>query len=392
MRANNFALLLQALESKTEPRVKVMRIGISIITQAGHNIWNNGIGQNVYHLATLLDQIPFVERVVLINTGDQNCAPAETGNIGNKYPLISLEDASDAVDVAIEMSGALDYNWSNRFRGRGGRVIFHNCGHPYLHMVEPMIFNKPAYFGPADRCDAIWCLPKDEAFIPMYRSMQQCPADSVPYLWSPVFLEKTIQDFGQSGCEFGYKEGLLKTPTPAIFEPNISPGKMGVISLLICEAAYSADPSSIDKVWFMNGEHMASHPTFIHLVERHNLYADGKLAIAARDYFAKVMMAGSNIVVSHQLDWTQNYVYLDAIYGNYPLIHNSPLFDDVGYYYPDSRIDLGMKQYLLALAEHDKNLNYHKARNAKKMHSVSPLNRANRDIYARRLLDLETSK
>ncbi|MFD2781245.1 DUF2827 family protein [Novosphingobium pokkalii] len=49
-----------------------MRIGISIITHAGQNIWNNGIGQHVYHLATLFRHLPFVEAVYLLNCGDQD--------------------------------------------------------------------------------------------------------------------------------------------------------------------------------------------------------------------------------------------------------------------------------------------------------------------------------
>ena len=46
------------------------------------------------------------------------------------------------------------------------------------------------------------------------------------------------------------------------------------------------------------------------------------------------MARGANIVVSHQLDCPQNYLYLDTIYGGYPLIHNSLHFSDIGYYYP----------------------------------------------------------
>lgn len=365
-----------------------MRVGITIITQEKHNIWNNGIGQNVYHLACLLEAVPFVEKVILINTGDQASPPAETGALGARFPLVPPKEAADVIDVAIEISGALDLEWCGRFRARGGKIVFYNCGHPYLHMAEPMIFNRPAHFGQPDRCDQVWFLPKDEMFVPMYRSLYRCPTHVVPYLWSPSFLEKTIQDVRSVGAEFGYREGQLKAPMPAFFEPNISPLKMGIIPLLICEAAYARDPKAIDKVWFMNGEHMAGHASFIHLVERHNLYKDGRLAIAARDYFAKVMAAGSNMVISHQITCTQNYVYLDAIHGNYPLIHNSPLFDDVGYYYPDSRIDIGVEQFFTAVREHDHNLAFHKARNARKIESVSPLNRANRDIYARRLLDL----
>lgn len=369
-----------------------MRIGISIITQAGHNIWNNGIGQNVYHLACLFETIPFVEKVVLINVGDQTTPPAEVGALGDRFPLVPIKEAADQIDIAIEMSGALDLEWASRFRARGGKVVSYNCGHPYLHMVEPMIFNRPSYFGAPERCDQIWFLPKDEMFVPMYRSLYRCPTHVVPYLWSPAFLEKTAQDLRLVGAEFGYKKGQLAAPTPAFFEPNISPLKMGIIPLLICEAAYARDAKSVEKVWFMNGEHMASHQSFIHIVQRHKLYEDGKLAIAARDYFAKVMAAGANMVISHQITCLQNYVYLDAIYGNYPLLHNSPLFEDVGYYYPDSQVDVGVEQFFTAIKEHDRNLNYHKARNARKIESVSPLNRANRDIYARRLLELENGK
>ena len=44
-----------------------MRIGISVLTHAGQNIWENGMGQNVLFLARLLQRIGFVESVTLID-------------------------------------------------------------------------------------------------------------------------------------------------------------------------------------------------------------------------------------------------------------------------------------------------------------------------------------
>ncbi|WP_322084017.1 DUF2827 family protein [Burkholderia sp. BCC1972] len=38
-----------------------MRIGISVFTHAGLNVWENGLGQNVFYLARLLRTLPFVE-------------------------------------------------------------------------------------------------------------------------------------------------------------------------------------------------------------------------------------------------------------------------------------------------------------------------------------------
>jgi hypothetical protein len=52
-----------------------MRVGISLLTQPGHNIWSNGIGQNVYHLAVLIDALPFVEKVIILDCGNQAAPP-----------------------------------------------------------------------------------------------------------------------------------------------------------------------------------------------------------------------------------------------------------------------------------------------------------------------------
>jgi hypothetical protein len=50
-------------------------------------------------------------------------------------------------------------------------------------------------------------------------------------------------------------------------------------------------------------------------------------------------MAGNSMdaVVAHHWEWGQNYAYYDALYGGYPLIHNSEylLKDGVGIYYPE---------------------------------------------------------
>ena len=57
-----------------------MRIGISVITRAGQNIWENGIGQNVIFLALLLQRLPFVSNVVLLDVGDQHAMPQQVDN------------------------------------------------------------------------------------------------------------------------------------------------------------------------------------------------------------------------------------------------------------------------------------------------------------------------
>lgn len=365
-----------------------MRVGVSALPAAGGDIWSNGIGQNVFHLACLLRSIPFVEQVVLLDCGGEGQLPAHTEPVGGQFPLIPLVEADGAIDIAIELSGGLDAEWTRRFRARGGKVVTHLCGQPYAALVEPTIFSRPANYGLAERCDEVWLLPKDRQFFAMMRGVHRCPVEEVPYLWSPVFLDHAAEMVEQEGLSFGYRAGALAkgAVSAAIFEPNISTIKMGILPFLICDEVHRADPSALARLRFMNTAQFAKHHTFVMMVGRSSLYSAGKVSLEGRDYFARVMGGGVDIVVSHQIDCPQNYLYLDVLAGGYPLIHNSPLFADVGYYYPASDVDAGRAQFELACREHDRNLASYRARANEKIASLSPANSANRDAYARRLL------
>lgn len=369
-----------------------MRIGISIITHAGQNIWNNGMGQNVYHLATLIRQIPFVEAVYLLNCGDRDVAPAGVGQFAEVFPLIRLNDATDLIDVAIEMSGALDLEWIARFRARGGRVAYHNVGQPYVALVDHTTFSKPGCFARPDRCDEVWLLAKDAQFEPMLRSIHRRPVHIVPYLWAATFLEETTRNGDGQG--FGYKPGALAAgpATAAIFEPNLSPIKMGIVPLMICEEVQRRRADALAHVHMLNTAPLASHSTFCVMTDHTDIKQAGKLSFHPRDYFSHVMGRGANIVVSHQIDCAQNYLYFDALAGGYPLVHNSPLFRDVGYYYPDSDTSTGAEQVLRACRDHDRDLPAYNAAAQALIARHSPGHRDNIAAYSRRLLGLSAGR
>jgi len=367
-----------------------MRVGVSIMTGDKQHVWNNGLTQNIYHFVTLLSQIPFVEAVYLINCGDRPTHPQGSDDEALRFPIITQAEASDVVDVAIEMGGAIDVEWIRRFRFQGGKFVIHQCGQPYVALIEPTVFNREGFFIEAARCEEIWLLAKDMIFAPMLRTIHRCPVNEVPYLWSPRFLEQTVQRGPNDEPLYGYRRGGLKTGTarPAIFEPNISPIKMGLIPQMICDVAARQAPGVIDYVTYLNGDGKIEHPTYVCFMQSMRTYQDGKVQIIGRDYFSHVMGRGCNMVVSHQLHCPQNYVYLDALYGLYPLIHNSVMFKDVGYYYEDSDIVGGAKLFLDAVEGHDENLEDYAKRAGAMIASLSPTSPVNINHYARRLLSL----
>lgn len=367
-----------------------MRIGVSLMTGKSQHVWNNGLVQNIYHFVKMLKNIPFVESVSLLNCGDQDDHPNALDEERRKIPLISLSDAFHSIDVAIEQGGAVDLEWIRRFRHRGGKVVQHLCGQPYVALIEPTVFKRDGFFLHPERFDEIWILKKDMVFASMMETIYRCPIREVPYLWSPRFLDQTIQTDEAGDPTFGYRPGSLQpgSVSPAIFEPNLSPIKMGLIPVLICETIERRRPDLIGRMILHNSDRMLHHRAFVHFMQNLDIYQNSKCILVARDYFAHVMGRGHNIVVSHQINCPQNYLYLDALHGSYPLVHNSEIFKDVGYYYPDSDIEAGADAFAFAIDNHDRDLDDYKRRAAKVIDALSPSNPENLSAYSRLLVSL----
>jgi hypothetical protein len=372
-----------------------MRIGISVITRAGQNIWENGLGQNVVFLARLFQQLPFVGSVVLIDVGDQQVMPAQVDLNALGLRLMRAHEATDEVDVIIEMAGALDPQWLALQRARGKKVVYYCAGQPYAALIEPSVFDKPGHFSRPDRCDEIWLLPEYQAFAGFQRVLHRCPVRVVPYLWHPQFLQQRIAEVAQLGYRFGWQAGVQRAGLRvAIFEPNVSVAKTSSISMLACDEAYRADPGSVAMMNVLNTLHLKDHPTMLYFANQLDLVQQHKALFLGRHDIVGFMVQHADAVVSHQWTNDQNYSYLDALYGDYPLVHNSPWLQGfgVGYYYPGFEAAEGGRQLRIAASEHDARLDDYRQRTRQVFDAVDPFNAANVEHYGRLLLDLQESK
>ncbi|MFS2033079.1 DUF2827 domain-containing protein [Polaromonas sp. CT11-55] len=367
-----------------------MRIGISVLTHAGQNIWENGLGQNVIFLAQSFQKLPFVQSVVLLNGGDQSTMPPQVNMDALGLRMMSAHEATDHIDLAIEMAGALDVKWLDYLRAQGKKVVWYCAGQPYVGLIEPSVFDRPGFFSRADRCDEIWILPKDfSAFAPMLRALHRCPVHEVPYIWSPQFLDARARELEKEGFFFGYKARAAGAGLRvAIFEPNVSVVKCTNIPMLICDEAYRAEPARVSFMHVLNTLHLKDHPTLLYLANSLDLVKQQKAIFQGRHDFAGYMVQHADAVVAHQWQNDQNYNYLDALHGNYPLIHNSPWLRDAGYsdyYYPDFNTAEGGRKLLLAASQHDSRLEQHRQQARRVIASVDPFAHGNLQSLARRL-------
>ena len=67
-----------------------------------------------------------------------------------------------------------------------------------------------------------------------------------------------------------------------------------------------------------------------------NYIKNNKLHIEERHRFQYIMQNYCNVVISYQENWELNYLYLECFYLGIPLIHNSEILKEWGYYYPQN--------------------------------------------------------
>lgn len=379
-----------------------MRIGISVLSHQGQNIWQNGLGQHVIFLAQTFQRLPSVQSVVLIDVGSERHLPQTVDEVAPGLAILTQQEATDAVDVIVEMAGALDNAWLDLMRARGRRVVYYCCGQPYVGLVEPAVFDKPVHTSRPDRCDEIWVMSKDRLHVPMLRTLHRCPVHVVPYIWHAGFLQARIAEVARHGVEYGYEaqacraareasEGALRV---SIFEPNISVVKCSSIPMLACDEAYRADRASVSAMHVLNTLHMKDHLTMLHLANSLDLVREHRATFHGRHDIVGFMGQHADAVIAHQWDNDQNYSYLDVLYGDYPLIHNSPWLAGfgAGYYYPGFDAHAGGQQVIAARRGHDAGLDAYRNRTRAVFDAVDPFSADNLQAYAARLAALVESK
>jgi hypothetical protein len=343
-----------------------INVGVSIFIRKGEqSLWENGIFQNCLYLVMLLKRSPRVKATYLVTGGDSGPDDAKRFLTDAPAPLIDIETAMSTLDVMIEMSAQLNREWSVKFRARGGKIITMRVGNDYVIDIERMVFDlRHALLISGTQYDEVWTLPEYESSCaPYFETLFRAPVKLMPHLWSPVVLDREVAKL-PDGHSFGYRAGRKRWRV-GIFEPNVCMVKTSFIPMLCCEAAHRANPDMIERVWAYNTLKLKEHPAFAGFAQSLDYVKHGLGFFEGRFPFAQIVPRAVDAIVCHQWENAQNYVYYEALYGGYPLIHNSNLIGDCGYRYHDFDCEEGGRALQNAFATHDENLRgYRKTANA----------------------------
>ncbi len=332
---------------------KKLVVGITFfVSPSNTSIWATGAIQNVIYLYLLMQRIPSVAEVVLVNGGDSDVLSDSLMLQGLDIKVVRFPEVVDRLDVLIEAGAVIDRESIAELHRRGGKAVAYRMGNDFVIDMERVIFKQqPGYLFNQVGFDELWTLPHHEKTCRSYwEVMERCPVKVLPYIWTPLFLDKAIAELSEE-LHFGYTPSSEKKNI-AIFEPNVNVVKTCHYPLLVCEAAYRQDPSLFKSIYATNTIKIRDHKTFQHFIGTMDIAKNGIATVEDRFLTPFFMSAHAQVVVSHQWENQLNNLYLDVLYGGYPLIHNSQMLK-AGYYYEPFDAEAGAQVLLEVLRNHD---------------------------------------
>jgi hypothetical protein len=357
-------------------QIKKLKIGITIgLKDNKESIWTNGIKQNVLMLNRLLSNSKNNYEIKLLNTIDVDWSTKP--NYLNDIDICTFKDNFMDMDMLIVMGAQISNADIKKFKTNPNKkVISYKCGNNYVITMENILFKeeeegKLHQF--EEDYDEIWYIPQqDEVNSGFYKTLYRTNAFIVPFIWHNQYLLEALTDIekgfkrGQFKKDYRYEVGKEKKRI-GVMEPNLNIVKFSLIPAMITEECYRGEigKNHIDKLMLTNSEKIAKNKEFMSMIRTFDLFKDNKITAESRYQTAFILSQHIDVLVCHQILNPLNYLYLDAAYMGYPVLHNAPLCKDLGYYYENSDTVDGAKQLDYILTEHDKNIDAYNERNDK---------------------------
>ena len=357
--------------------MKNLKIGITIgLKDNKESIWTNGIKQNVLILTRLLKNSGENYEIKLLNTIEVDWS--EKPGYLKDVEICTFKDSYMEMDLLIVMGAQVSNAEIKKFKESdpNKRVVSYKCGNNYVITMENILFKeeeegKVHQF--EDSFDEVWYIPQqDEVNRGYYHTLYRTNSLIVPFLWHNQYLLEALTDIeigfknGQFKKDYRYRIGKEKKRI-GVMEPNLNIVKFSLIPAMIAEECYRGETGKkhIEKLMLTNSEKIAKNKEFLGIISTFDLYKDNKISSESRYQTAYILSQYIDVLVCHQILNPLNYLYLDAAYMGYPVLHNAPMCKDLGYYYEGSDTVDGAKKLDYILTKHDENIDKYNDRNDK---------------------------
>lgn len=346
-----------------------MKIGITVgLTSDNESLWINGIKLNILNLAKLLLQIPGYE-VYILDTGAKVEDLTKVAWDHTKYKVAKFNDMKYKIDLLFIVGTSLPKSILDDIRSKNKKfkVVKYHCGNNYVIDMERVIFNRaienaaPSW---EDGHDQTWLIPQQEYhnkeyYQTIYRHEEK-DVITVPFVWDSEQLDIIVNVLKKNNRKLPYY--TITEPSQKkimVIEPNMNVVKYAMIPIIITEKVFrEKGDSGFKQIYIGSGSNILKNSYFKKMMAYLDMVKNSppKIKFIPRYPITTVLTEETDVMLSHQWGNPLNYAYLDALYFNYPLVHNADFIEDAGYYYPHFEVNKGSEMLKKALYEHDNNI------------------------------------
>ena len=351
-----------------------MKIGITIgLKKYGEGLFVNGIKLNALMLAQLLKNSKEEHEVFFINTTKVKLDEKLHWDL-EEFPTYYYLDKIFECDLVITLGGQVHQKHLKKVQEKGGKVVSYRCGNNYVVHMEMSIFGKdpePVKITKhvEDCFDQIWYVPQQHETNRGYlECLYRTPTKIVPFVYHTRWMDRQIKKvnanylFGLCKETANYHKEKDAKHRLSVMEPNLNVVKYSMIPAMIAEMSYRGPigKDKIDYISITNGTRLSKKAEYLGTVSSFDLKKDGKIFLEDRYNSSFFLSQHTDILICHQLLNPLNYLYLDAAYMGYPVLHNAWMCKDLGYFYNDCDVIEGAKQLDWILENHENNLEKYK--------------------------------
>ncbi|NKB75617.1 MAG: DUF2827 family protein [Gammaproteobacteria bacterium] len=326
--------------------MSTLTLGITFNTgeELSQLIGGSGLNQNVMFLYDLFHSLGH-DVYMILDESEFEFIEIE----GKQYKTKSATEIIQqglAFDIVFEAGLGLIQRDRFFFREHcGARIVCVRYGNSlFLDMERLFVKGSPSSDCHHSKPEMVWISPHFDKSIYYIEALYQARVELAPFIWEPVFVPK----------KFDPSETVGPLDV-VVMEPNTSVLKNALIPLAILNEVCREAPEAFEKATILNSLDFYNEPYFLNNVVQNLTYLSSqknKVFFAGRfrifDVFQK-----ADVMLAFQHYNGLNYLYMEALYMGVPLVHNSPYYLDVGYYYPEFNVRIGKKKLMEALKNHD---------------------------------------
>lgn len=355
-------------------------INIGITCQLGRSVWSGSIKQSAINLYNCLEKCGF--KPFYLNNGI-NISDFKKNHQAYNINEI-LKDGFPKLDIII-MHGFSIPNTEMQLilqKHSQCKIILYHHGNRIA--IDQHNLLQATNFQPRlNYLDEVWA-PEHHSYSLQYIKAYHATdatVKAIPYLWSPFFIDGVKK---KKSLEFDPE----RKPQILVLEPNLNASKTCLIPLLICESFNRSFGKACASFSFFNTDRIKINKGAKELISQFSVSEQEKIFLNKNWKTVDAIERLGQFVLSHQSENELNYLYLECLHLGLPLIHNSELIKEYGYFYNKYDIMTGANQIYNSIINHTENLSYYKEENRKLLAEFLPTNPKNINFFKKTISHL----